>query len=190
MNATQIDDLCESLSSPTARVRYGAAKALRGVAAQAPEALYPRFDFFARMLDGDNRIFRWNASRILGSLAAADREDKIGKLFDHFFAPILGHELITAANVIQAAADIAEAKPELADRIAGEVMKVKRANYATPECRNVAIGHALTSLRRMYPHLGNKKPVLAFVRAQVDNPRPAARKRAAEFLACVERTRG
>jgi hypothetical protein len=51
-------------------------------------------------------------------LARADSEGRIEKLLDRYLAPIAGHELIAAANAIQGAADIALAKPHLADRIA------------------------------------------------------------------------
>jgi hypothetical protein len=128
---SQADALCESLSSPTARTRFRAAKLLVEASRQSPGVLYSRFDFFVQLLDADNRILRWNAVRILGNLAAADHENKLDALLDRLFAPIPGPEMITAANAIAAAAAVALAKPHLADRIATEVLKVKRARYAT-----------------------------------------------------------
>jgi len=182
MALSQIDELCDALADSSPRVKYGSAKALLRVSEEAPEALYPRFDFFARLLDGDNTILRWNATRILGNLAYADCQAKIEKLFDHFFAPIRGKEMIGAANTIQAAAAIALAQPHLAGRIAAEILKVGRARYATPECRNVAIGHAIQSLDRFFALIPDKKPVLAFVRRQRANPRSATCKKAELFL--------
>jgi len=177
-----IDDLCRGISSATTRVRYASAKALWLVSGEAPDLLYPRFDFFVNLFDGDNRILRWNATRILGNLAAADRENKLEPLLDRYLAPIRGPELIGAANIIGAAAAIALAKPHLADRIAAAILQVNRATYATPECRNVAAGHAIQALARFFPQLQNTKPVLAFVRVQLKNSRPATRKKAAKFL--------
>jgi hypothetical protein len=72
--------------------------------------------------------------------------------------------MIGAANVMSAAAQIACAKPHLSDRIAREMLKVSRAAYARPECRNVAIGHALRAFDRFFPLLQNQRPVLAFAR--------------------------
>jgi hypothetical protein len=178
----QIDALFEGLESKTPRVKYGAAKALRVVSQQSPDVLYPRWDAFVRLLDSDNAFLRWGATQILGDLAAVDRENRFDALADRFFAPISGPEMIGAANAIAAAAGIVLAKPHLADRMVKPILKVERASYRTPECRNVAIGHAIKSFDKWLGHVGNKRPVLAFVTRQLDNPRPATRKKAEKFL--------
>jgi hypothetical protein len=90
--------------------------------------------------------------------------------------------MITAAYVIRGGARIAQAKPPLADRIAAEVVKVARARYQTPECRNVAIGHAILALGEFFDLLNRPGAVLQFVRQQVNNSRPATRKKAEQFL--------
>jgi hypothetical protein len=181
--AEQVNSLCDGLASPEARTKYGSAKELRRLSEQDPDLLYPRFDFFARLMDGETRILRWDSSRILGHLARVDSAGRIDKLLDRYLAPIIGPEMIAAANVIQGAADIALAKPHLADRIARAIVKVSRAHYATPECRNVAAGHAITALDRFFEHIQEKRPVLAFVESQLKNPRPATRKKAEKFWA-------
>lgn len=177
-----IEALLEGLRSPTAGVKYGSAKSLRLLSEQSPGRLYSHFDLFFGLFEGDNTFLRWGATRILGNLAAVDREGKLDAAFDRFFAPILGRELIGAANVINAAARIALAKPRLADRISGEILKVEGASYRTPECRNVAIGHAVQSLDRFVPHVTLREPVMEFVKRQLDNPRPATRRKAERFL--------
>ncbi len=83
--------------------------------------------------------------------------------------------------MIAGAAAIAQAKPHLADLIAREILKVKRAHYATPECRHVAAGHAIHALDRFFESIRDKEPVLAFVETQLRNPRPATRKKAQQF---------
>ena len=176
-----IDALFEGLGSKTARVKYGSAKVLRMVSEQAPDLLYPWWDSFVRLLENESAFLRWDSTQILGNLAAVDREDKLEPVFDRFFAPILGQEMIGAANAIAAAANIALAKPHLADRIVKEILKVERASYQRPECRNVAIGHAIKSFDRFFRHVKNRRPVLAFVKRQLDNPRPATRKKAEKF---------
>jgi hypothetical protein len=178
----QIDALFEGLASPTPRLRYGAAKALKMVSEQAPDLLYPRWDPLLCLLENDNAFLRWGSTQILGNLAAVDREDRLDPVLDRFLAPISGPEMIGAANAIAAAANIALAKPHLAERIVKEILKVERASYRTPECRHVAIGHAITSVDKFMDHVGKRRPVLAFVTRQLDNPRPATRKKAEKFL--------
>lgn len=177
-----IQDWLRGLDSSEARVKYGSSKALRLASRQSPALLYPHFNRFAGLLAGGNTILRWNATRTLGYLAAVDRDGKLEKMFARFFAPLQGHEMIGAANTIAAGADIALAKPRLADRIARELLKVETATYATPECRNVAAGHAIRALGRFYGLLRRRAPVLAFVQRQLDNPRPATRRHAERFL--------
>ena len=178
----QIDGLFEGLGSKTARVKYGAAKALKMVSEQAPDLLYPRWDTLVRLLENDNAFLRWGSTQILGNLAAVDHEDRFEPMLGRFLAPISGKEMIGAANAIAAAASIALAKPHLADRIVKEILKVERATYATPECRNVAIGHAIKSLDTLLGLVRNRRAVLAFVTRQLDNPRAATSKKAGTFL--------
>ncbi len=119
---------------------------------------------------------------ILGNLAPVDGKRKLDQMIDEYLAPISGHRMIDAANTMRGAAVIALAKPYLADQIASRILKVERATYQTPECRNVAIGHAINSLGRLFPMVAKKRVIQLFVSRQVDNSRAATRRKAEEFL--------
>jgi hypothetical protein len=119
---------------------------------------------------------------VLSQLARADDKDKFSAVFDKYFSPIPGPVMITAANVIQGGAQIAQAQPHLADRIAAEILKVTKARYQTAECRNVAIGHAIVALGAILPLLHQPAPAVEFIRKQTRNRRPATRKKAEHFL--------
>ena len=93
-----------------------------------------------------------------------------------------GPEMIAAATAMQGAAAIALAKPHLAGRLAHAIMRVSGARYKTDECRNVATGHAIQALGKFVNLVEDQGAVVAFVRAQLDNPRPATRKKAEAFL--------
>jgi len=175
-------EIAEGLKADKPRVKYGCAKALRLISEQRPDALYPHFDFFVRLLDHENKILQWDAAFVLSHLARVDDDDKFAAIIDRYFAPVVGPVMITAANVIQGGARIAQAKPHLADRIAAEVLKVAKARYRTPECRNVAIGHAILALGDLLPVLCHPARVVQFVRRQTRNSRPATRKKAEHFL--------
>ena len=174
--------IIKGLKADKAPVKYGCAKALRLISEQRPDRLYPSFEFFVGLLDHENRILQWEAIFVLSQLARADDDDKFADVFDKYFSPIPGPVMITAANVIQGGARIAQAKPNLADRIAAEILKVGRARYQTAECRNVAIGHAIVALGAILPLLRHPAPAVTFVRRQTKNRRPATRKKAEHFL--------
>jgi hypothetical protein len=181
-NPRLLPAIIEGLKADKARVKFGCAKALRLISEQRPDRLYPLFDCFVHLLDHENRILQWEAIFVLSQLASVDADDKVAEVFDNYFSPIPGPVMITAANVIQGGARIAQAKPHLADRIAAKILKVGRARYKTAECRNVAIGHAIVALGAILPLLRRPAPAVAFVRRQTRNPRPATRKKAEQFL--------
>ena len=177
-----LDEIIAGIDSETPRIKYGCAKTLRLVSEVHPELAYPYFDFFVSLLDHRNKILQWEGALVLAELARVDRKNKFAAIFDKYFSPVPGPVLITAANVIRGSVRIALAKPELADRVAAEVLKVAEARYQTSECRNVAIGHAILAFGEFIALLENQGPVLRFVKAQINNPRPATRKKAEQFL--------
>jgi hypothetical protein len=177
-----LSEVFEGLGSDKARIKYGCVKVLRLISEKKPEILYPRMDFFSDLLDSDNNFLKWGAIHTIANLAAADSERRFEVIFDKYFAPIPGPELIPAGNVIGGAAKIALAKPELSDRIAKEILKVEKAKYQTAECRNVAIGHAIKSFDLFFDQIKDKEPVIKLIKKQLKNTRNATRKKAEKFL--------
>jgi hypothetical protein len=175
-------EVIRGLGAKAARLKYGSAKALLLLGETHPELLYPQFDGFVKLLDHPNKILQWQAGRLLAQLARVDAAGKFERILEKYFAPIPGPVMITAANLIQNGAVIAQAKPHLADRIAAQILKVERANYETAECRNVAIGHAVVALGEMLGRLQTPAPALAFVERQLQNSRSATRKKAERCL--------
>ena len=179
--------LIAGLDASQARTKYGCEKVLRKISEKNPALLYPHFDVFADLLEASNSFLKWGAIMTIANLAGVDSQRKIDELFSRYCAPIKGPAMITAANVIGSLPRIASVRPELAERIAVEILRVETASYelrgcASPECRNVAIAHALSALGVMFESLKKKRPVLDFVRRQLDNPRAGVRKAAAAFL--------
>lgn len=177
-----IAEAVEGTKAEKPQVKYGCAKVLRLVSERAPGLLYSHFDAFIELLDCENSFLKWGAILTVGNLAAVDSDGKIDAILDRFLRPICGPVMITAGNVIVSAAKIAKAKPELAGKIAREVLKVEKARYATEECRNVAIGHAIRALGEFVEHVEDQRAVVAFVRRQLGNSRNATRKKAEAFL--------
>lgn len=178
----EIVRLISGLAAKEARTKYGCSKALRILSEQGPDSLYSHFRVFAGLLESENTFLKWDAIRIVASLAAVDTEREFETVFRKYFQPVAGPMMITATHSIAGSGRIALARPLLSDRIATELLKVEGASYATAECLNVALGHAIGSFDRFFGQLRRKKRVLDFVRRQLDNPRPATRKKAERFL--------
>lgn len=179
---TLLADVLEGLSARPAAIKFGCSKVLRIISQKQPDFLYPHFDFFVKRLDIDNTFLKCDAILILANLAAVDSDGKFEAIFDRYFAPIKGPTLIVAANIIGGAAKIAQAKPELADRIVDELLKVESAQYQTDECRRIALGHAITSFDEFFEQIADKERVLKLVKKQLDSSRKGTAKKAEQFL--------
>lgn len=177
-----LSQLLAGWDSEQTSLKYTSAKVLRMLSLKEPDLLYPNVDFFIDRLHGENSILRWEAIRVVGNLARVDARDRVDQILDVYLEPIRGPVMITAATTIESAATIALAKPRLAAVITRAILKVEYGNYQTEECRNVALGHAIEALDRMFAVVDPLAEVFEFVRRQTDNPRNSTRKKAAAFL--------
>jgi hypothetical protein len=181
-NADAIAEVLAGVRAEKPSVRFGCSTVLRLISEKAPAILYRHMDFFVRLLGDQNTFLRMDAARVIGNLTMVDFDGKFDRIFEEYFAPIKGPAMIPAANIIGTAAKIALAKPFLADRIAAEILKVERAHYATAECRNIALGHAIQSFDLFFEQVGDRASVSKLVRKQLKNPRAATRKKAEAFI--------
>ena len=186
-NSRQIAALVEALQVEESPKKYAYEKALRRVSEIRPERLYSHFDVFTRMLDNENSFLKWGAIMTVSNLAGVDTKKRFEDIFRKYYAPVGGPVMVTAANVISNSGKIARAKPALAVPVTKEILKVEKANYLnkgepSPECRNVAIGHAIDALDQFYDRIGTKTKVLNFVKRQLKNSRKQVVKKAERFM--------
>ena len=179
--------LIEGLISSKGSVRLGCEKAVRLISEKKPDLVYPYFDTFVTLLDSDNNFLKWGAIITIANLAAVDSGKKFEKIFEKYYSPVTGENMITAANIVGNSWKIASAKPELADRITGRILKAEKAEYInkgqpSPECTNVVCGHIIESLDKYYDNITDKKPVADFIKRQLDNTRKPVAKKAERFL--------
>lgn len=182
LSPVMLTEIMAGVRAEKSSVRFGCSKILRLISEKAPALLYPHMDFFVRLAGDQNTFLRMDAARVIGNLTVVDFDGKFERIFEEYFAPIRGPAMIPAANIIGTAAKIAAAKPSLADRIAGEILKVERAEYATGECRNVALGHAIQSFDLFLELIQDKASVSRLVKRQLQNPRVGTRKKAEAFV--------
>jgi hypothetical protein len=177
-----LSELFEGLNVDKAAVRYGCEKILRLISETKPSVLYPHIDIFLHLLDSENNILKWGAIQVVGNLATVDSEGKIDRILEKFLSPIRGPVMITAGNTLIGAAKIVCAKPALAGKIVREMLKVEQANYKTPECRNIAIGHAINALDLCWMQIPDKQLVVEFIQRQLNNSRNATKQKAETAL--------
>ena len=186
-DAQQIPTVIRALKEEKSSRKFAYEKVLRLVSEKRPELIYPYFDYFCSLLDHDNNFLKWGAIMTVANLTAADAQNKFEALFPKYFAPIQGPTMVTAANIIGSSVTIARAKPALTQAVKDEILKVEKAKFLlkgtlSPECRNVAIGHAIDTFDKLFDQIADKSEVLRFVKRQLKNPRQPVVRKAEKFL--------
>ena len=179
--------LLEGLNNSKGSIRLGCEKILRLISEQQPELIYPHFNTFAKLLDSENNILKWGAIITISNLASVDTDNAFEKIFEKYFSSITEKNMITASNIIKNAWKIALAKPESAEGITQEILKAEKTSYEnkgqlSPECNNIACGHAIDSFDKFYDIVRDKKPVLGFIKRQLNNTRKPVSIKAEKFL--------
>jgi len=182
-----VPQLFDGLNNETGTIRFGCEKVIRLISEEHPEIIYPYFDEIASLLESENNILKWGAIVIISNLAPLDKDRKIEKIFKIYFAPVTGKQMITASNIVKNAWKIVIAKPYLAEKIVKEILKVEKTEYEkkgkpSPECNRIVCGHAIDSFSRFYEKIKHKKPVIDFIKRQINNPRSAVARKAEKFL--------
>ncbi len=169
-------------SSTNTRVRYACAKQAIAISKDNPSDLYPDFDFFVKLLDSPNNIFKWTAIQVIGNLSKVDKKKKVDKLLPRLIDFLNCGKMITANNTILSLSEIASHKPEYQNRIISELLKVENYNYETAECKNIALGKVILAFGKFKDQIKDKKEVLDFLERQTENTRNATRGKANELL--------
>jgi putative endonuclease len=169
----------DELNARDPKIKYACAKNVLAIGKTNPASLYADLPVFTALLDSPFRILKWTAIETVGHLSRVDRAKNTDKLLDKLYGLLNEGNMITANHAIAALAEIAAAKPEHAGAIVEKLLEVEGFTYATPECRNIALGKVIIALRSIPASDGK---IIAFVQRQTKNPRNATRKKAEEFL--------
>ncbi len=181
-NPRVLSELLEGISSEKAGIKFKSAKILRIISEERPELLYPKWDFFEKLLDSENNIIKWNAMDVIANLTRVDSRNRFDKIFRKFYGMLYEGSLITAAHVVGNSWEIAKAKPGLSSRITNELLKVEKIQLPTDECRNILKGHAILSFSEYFDQIKEKGRVISFARRELKNSRDATRSKAEKFL--------
>jgi ATP-dependent Clp protease adapter protein ClpS len=103
------------------------------ISEEHPEKLYPQWNLFEKMLNSDNNTLKFYAIHVLANLTKIDRNRKFEKIFEQFFNILNGDALVPACHVAYVLSKIANAKPELAERITERLIDLKRATHKHKE---------------------------------------------------------
>ena len=181
-NKKLLTQLYDGVTGSNKRVKNAAAKTMQILSTRKPNLLYPKFDFFLQLINGDDTILKWIALDVIGNVSAVDTKNRINKKILHTLYDLLSDEsMITAGHAIAALGNIAVHKPRHRKEITANLLRVEKIKR-NPECRNILIGHTILALTEYIDQFPDKKPVLAFAQRALKNSRPATKKKAEKFL--------
>jgi hypothetical protein len=161
-------------------IRFNSFKVLLFISEKHPEILYPKWDFFADLLDSDNSYQQYIAIYLIANLARADASDRLEGLFERLYGILGGEGTITAAHLARNSGKIAQAKPKLRARITEKLLNIDRTHRGKQ--KELIKGHAIEALGEYFKEAENQPEILAFVRQQLQSQSPKTKKLAREFL--------
>ena len=161
-------------------IRFNSFKVLLFISEEHPEVLYPRWDFFATLLDSDNSYQQYIAIYLITNLTRVDDSARLEGIFDKLYSILDGEGTITAAHLARNSGKIARAKPKLRSRITERLLNIDR-NHRGKQ-KELIKGHAIEAFDEYFEEAENQPEILEFVRKQLQSQSPKTRKLAREFL--------
>jgi len=181
-NKPVLNQVLEGAASENKRIKNASAKCLREVSRINPKKLYPQFDFFVELIDGEDTILKWNAIEVLSNLTDVDTENKFNrKVLNKYISLLSDESMVTAANTISALGKVAINKPRLRKKITSELIKVDSLPHSA-ECRNILAGKAAEAFGLYINKLKDKKEIKYFAEKHIKNRRNATKKKAEKLL--------
>lgn len=120
--------LWDALQDRDANRAYAAFRELEARAAESPEAC-GRFDELAAMLDAESSYARTRGFLLIVASAGWDEDGRIEGAFDRMEALLHDAKPTVVRRCIQSLPRLAEAKPQMADRIVAALESVEAGGY-------------------------------------------------------------
>lgn len=173
-----LSELFEGILSKKDTIRYNSFKILLLLSEEHPQVLYPKWDFFADLIDSDNTYRKFIAVRIIANLTRADAKDKFDKMFDRYY-DLFNDSVIVAGHLAANSGKIAKAKPKLQTKITNKLLNIDKTNQ---KHKDLVKAGAIEAFDEYFEEAKNKKEILDFIKDQLNCKSPKTRKEAKKFL--------
>jgi hypothetical protein len=170
----------DGIMSKKDEIRSDSFRILKRISEEQPNALYPKWDYLADLLDSDNHFQRYISINLLANLAKVDVQNRFEKIFDKYFANIEGERTMVAGQAALNSGKIAKAKPKLQAKITTVLLNIEK----THQGKQVELikAYAVEAFNEYFKESSDKNKILDFVKAQLESKSPKTRKVAQEFL--------
>ncbi len=177
-----LSELIGNLKSRKETIRFNSSKALHLISQQNPEALYPLWDFFFELIQGENTYWKCSGIPIIANLTRVDKEKKFERMFEKYYDLMDDkRSFIPAAYLAQSSATIVKAKPDLEAKITRRLLKIDETHH-DPQRRDLVKSDIIEAFDEYFELAKNKKEIIEFVKNQLECDSPKTRKTAKSFL--------
>jgi hypothetical protein len=178
---TVISELLERVLSKKEKIRFTCFKVLLFISEEHPKVLYPKWDFFADLLNSPNTYHKYIAIYIIANLAKDDPQNRFEKIFNKYYGLLDDESVIPPAHVAANSAKIARAKPDLQTKITNRLLNIDKTHHK-PERKDLIKGYVIETFSELFQEAKDKKRILQFVKEQLESKSPRTKKKAKEFL--------
>jgi hypothetical protein len=176
-----LSEILDGLISKQETLRYNCLKVLLLISKTRSELLYPKWDYFVKLLDSDNSYLKMSATQLIAKLTKVDIENNFEKIIEKYYSLLNDRSMIVAIYVANNSGKIIKAKPHLESQITNKLLDIDRTHH--PEGRKLLIkAGAIEAFEEYFIEAANKDKIIAFVKEQLDCDSPKTRKLAKNFL--------
>jgi hypothetical protein len=179
-NEKKLEEQLQRLLSKDDNTRFTSFKIIFLVSQHHPSILYPKWDFFVRLLKDPNNYRQLIAIRILAQLTTLDVQNKFEELFETYYDILKGKKTMIAAHVVANSGIIAQAKPSLEPEITKKLLSIDALHQGKQ--KELIKGYALEAFSDYFQKTRNKTAILSFARKLINSDSPKTAKKAKEFL--------
>jgi hypothetical protein len=161
-------------------IRLKSFEFLNQISLEQPEVLYSKWDYLANLLCSTNHYQRTISIKLLANLASIDSENKFESIFNKYFSNIDGNRTMVAGQAALNSGKIAKVKPNLQTKITNRLLDIEKSHQGKQI--DLIKSYVIEAFDKYFEESADKKKILDFVKAQLDNKSPKTRKLAKEFL--------
>jgi len=176
-----LSELLENILSRKETIRFNSFNVLLFISQRDPEVLYPRWDFFAKLLNSDNAYYKYIGIYIIANLTRVDTKSKFERIFNKYYNLLDDPRIVPPSHVALNSGKIIRAKPKLENKITKRLLGIDETRHE-PERKDLIKSYVIEAFGEYFGQAKKQKEIMEFVKRQLNSKSPKTRKKAKEFL--------
>lgn len=150
-----LNQLLKNLEVKDDTLRYNSHKVLLIISQDAPEALYPQWDFFAELLKSKNNFHKVIGIQILANLVKIDNKNKFEDIFDIYCSLIDAKSVMTASHLAANLGKIAKVKPDMRKKVTDVLLAIDQTHHESSR-KDLIKASVIESFNEYFNEIKNK----------------------------------